>query len=168
MLRDALLPIPRIGGQLLYAVARSIVAARIVEFGTSLRRLDHSTSPPPCVTTAAIWSLGRSWKATKVAKANRTLQKRGCPSSRKSVRVMPSTRYEMGGTVDLLFLDGWKQLYLERAEAGDAEASARGGRPGRRRDPVPRRIGAYLDFVRDPAHGFISVTLPWTTGSSIR
>lgn len=35
LLRDALLPIPRSGGQFLYAVARSISAARIVEFGTS-------------------------------------------------------------------------------------------------------------------------------------
>ena len=35
LLRDALLPIPRNGGQFIYAVARSISAARIVEFGTS-------------------------------------------------------------------------------------------------------------------------------------
>ena len=35
LLRVALLPIPRSGGQFLYAVARSISAARIVEFGTS-------------------------------------------------------------------------------------------------------------------------------------
>jgi hypothetical protein len=35
LLRDALLPIPRSGGKFLYAVARSIAAKRIVEFGTS-------------------------------------------------------------------------------------------------------------------------------------
>ena len=35
LLREALLPIPRSGGQFQYAVARSIAAQRIVEFGTS-------------------------------------------------------------------------------------------------------------------------------------
>jgi hypothetical protein len=69
LLRDALLPIPRSGGQFLYAVARSISAARIVEFGTSF-------GVSTIYFAAALRDgggglvIGSELDATKVAKAN--------------------------------------------------------------------------------------------------
>ena len=46
MLQDVLLPVYRDAGRFLYAVARSISAKRIVEFGTS-SAFRPSTLPPP-------------------------------------------------------------------------------------------------------------------------
>jgi predicted O-methyltransferase YrrM len=76
LLRDALLPIPRSGGQFLYAVARSISAARIVEFGTSF-------GVSTIYFAAALRDgggglvIGSELDATKVAKANQHVAEAG-------------------------------------------------------------------------------------------
>jgi predicted O-methyltransferase YrrM len=164
LLRDALLPIPRNGGQFIYAVARSISAARIVEFGTSF-------GVSTIYFAAALRDgggglvIGSELEATKVAKANQHVAEAGLS---QYVDIRPGdalqTLRDTGGTIDLLFLDGWKELYLDVLKLVTPNLL-----PGAvvLADDVnlfPDELAAYLDYVRDPAHGFVSVMLPLDDG----
>ena len=65
-----------------------------------------------------------------------------------------------GGLIDVLFLDGWKELYLDVLHL-----TAPSLRPGSvvLADDVslfPDQLAPYLDYVRNPAHGFVSVLVP--------
>ncbi|MCY2993584.1 MAG: class I SAM-dependent methyltransferase [Planctomycetota bacterium] len=164
LLRDALLPIPRSGGHFLYAVARSIAAKRIVEFGTSW-------GVSTIYFAAALRDLGgglvvsSELEASKVAKAKQHLEEAGL-SKFVEIRAGDAlqTLRDPGGTIDLLFLDGWKDLYLDVLSLAS---------PCLRRGSVvladdvclfPEELAPYLEYVRNPAHGFVSVTLPLGDG----
>ena len=164
LLRDALLPIPRSGGQFLYAVARSISAARIVEFGTSF-------GVSTIYFAAALRDggggvvIGSELEPLKIAKANHNVAEAGLS---EFVEIRPGdalqTLRDTGGTIDLLFLDGWKELYLDVLKLVSASLL-----PGAvvMADDVnlfPDQLAAYLDYVRDPASGFVSVMLPLGDG----
>ena len=62
--------------------------------------------------------------------------------------------------LDLLFLDGWKELYLDVLHLSSANL-----RPGSvvLADNVALfagQLAPYLEYVRNPAHGFVSVLVP--------
>src|SRR5208337_2977041 len=111
MMQDALLPVSKDAGRFLYAVARSISAKRIVEFGTSF-------GVSAIYFAAALKDngggvvIGSELEPNKVAKANRHLAAAGL-SQFAEVRAGDAvqTLRDVGGTVDLLFLDGWKLMY---------------------------------------------------------
>lgn len=164
LLREALLPIPRSGGKFLYAVARSIAAQRIVEFGTSwgvsaiyfaaaLRDLGGG-----CVVSSEL-------ETSKVAKAKQHVAEAGL-SQFVEIRAGDAlqTLRDTGGTTDLLFLDGWKELYLDVLHL--VSPSLRRGSVVLADDVTlfPDELTSYLDYVREPAHGFVSVTLPLGDG----
>lgn len=74
------------------------------------------------------------------------------------------TLRDVGGAVDLLFLDGCKLMYpnvlklmMPRLRPGavvlaDDETL------------FPHDVASYLDFVRDPSNGFVTATLPLGDG----
>ena len=68
------------------------------------------------------------------------------------------------GTTDLLFLDGWKELYLDVLHL--VSPSLRRGSVVLADDVTlfPDELTSYLDYVREPAHGFVSVILPLGDG----
>ena len=160
MLREALLPVSRDAGRLLYALARSISAKRIVEFGTSF-------GVSTIYFAAALRDsgggvvIGSELESGKVAKAVRHLTDAGL-SEYADIRPGDAlqTLGDTGGTIDMLFLDGWKELYLDVLHL-----VAPNLRPGSvvLADDVtlfPDQLAVYLKYVRDPAHGFVSVLLP--------
>lgn len=107
--REALLPISPDVGRFLYGVARSISAERIVEFGTS-----YGIST--IYLAAAVRDLnsglviGSEMESSKVMQATENLA---------TAELLPfveiragdalETLRDLGGTIDLLFLDGWKK-----------------------------------------------------------
>jgi predicted O-methyltransferase YrrM len=109
----ALLPISKDVGKFLYGVARSISAKHIVEFGTS-----YGVST--IYFAAALRDLGgglvvgSELESSKVMKANQHLAEAGL-SKFAEIRAGDGcqTLRDPGGTIDLLFLDGWKDLYLD-------------------------------------------------------
>jgi len=164
MLQDALLPVSKDAGRFLYAVARSISARRIVEFGTSF-------GVSTIYLAAAVRDngggivIGSELEGSKVAKANQHLAEAGL-SQFAEIRAGDAleTLRDVGGTADLLFLDGWKPLYLgvlwlimpHLHQASVVLA-----------DDVtlfPDDVASYLDFVRDPANGFVTAMLPLGDG----
>ena len=56
-----------------------------------------------------------------------------------------------------MLLDGWKELYVPVIELLEPAVA---GRADRRRQHVDGRAGPYLEHVRDPANGYVSVSFP--------
>ena len=164
LLRDALLPISRDTGRFLYGVARSISAKRIVEFGTS-----YGVST--MYFAAALHDnggglvVGTELESGKVAKATQNLSEAGL-SQYVEIRAGDAlqTLRHTGGTIDLLFLDGWKELTLDVLRL--VSSNLRTGSVILADDVnlFPDLLGPYLDHVRNPANGFISVAIPLGDG----
>ncbi len=164
MLSDALLPISKDNGRFLYSVARSISAKHIVEFGTSF---GIST----IYLAAALHDNGgglvisSELDSSKVAKATQNVVDAGLS---EFVEIRGGDALQTLGNlhkmIDLLFLDGWKDLYLDVLHltlgnlrtgavilADDINLTLENTKP-------------YLDYVRNPDNGFISVALPIDDG----
>jgi predicted O-methyltransferase YrrM len=160
MLRDALLPVSRDAGRLLYALARSIPAKRIVEFGTSF-------GVSTIYFAAALRDngggvvVGSELESGKVAKAIAHLTEAGLA---EYTDIRPGdalqTLRDTGGTIDVLLLDGWKELYRDILDL--VSSSLRPGSVVLADDVTlfPDQLAPYLKYIRDPAHGFVSVLLP--------
>ncbi|HZN95331.1 MAG TPA: class I SAM-dependent methyltransferase [Myxococcales bacterium] len=112
LFKDVYIPVNRDQGQLLYLLARSIGARRIVEFGTSF---GIST----LYLAAAVRDggggrvIGTELEPTKHARAVQNLADAGL-SDVAEVRLGDAreTLQDVAAPVDLLLLDGWKDLYL--------------------------------------------------------
>ena len=146
MMQDALLPVSQDAGRFLYAVARSISAKRIVEFGTSFGVSTIYFAAAMKDNGGGLVN-GSELEGSKVAKANQHLAEAGL-SEFADVRPGDAlqTLRDVGGTIDLLFLDGWKVMYLDVLKLADAKSSPRFGGFGGRRDPFPRRRGELFGF----------------------
>ena len=164
LLQEALLPVDRHAGRFLYAVARSISAKRIVEFGTSF-------GVSTIYFAAAVKDngggivIGSELEASKVARANQHLAEAGL-SRFAEIRAGDAmhTLRDVGGTVDLLFLDGWKLMYPDVLKL--MMPSLHHGAVVLADDVTlfPDDVASYLTFVRDPANGFVTATLPLGDG----
>ena len=159
LLRDALLPISRDTGRFLYGVARSIAAKRIVEFGTSFGVSTIYFAAAVCDGGGGL-VVGSELESGKVEKANQHLAEAGL-AKYAEIRAGDAlqTLHDPGGTIDLLFLDGWKELTLDVLHLVLASI-----RPGAvvmadDLDLFPDLLAPYLYFVRNPANGFISVPI---------
>jgi predicted O-methyltransferase YrrM len=163
LMADALLPVSKDAGRFIYAVARSISAKRIVEFGTSF-------GVSTIYFAAALKDngggivIGSELEPSKVAKANQHLAEAGLSQFAEirpgdAMRTLRDT-----GTVDLLFLDGWKLMYLDVLKL--LMPNLRKGAVVMADDVTlfPADVATYLDFLRDPANGFVTATLPLGDG----
>lgn len=146
-------------GTLAYMIARSIGAKRIVEFGTSF---GIST----IYLSAAVRDngggtvIGSEMQPTKLARARAHLEEAGL-SDVAEVREGDAreTLADPGGPVDMVLLDGAKQLYLDvlqmlapRLHTGSVVLA----------DNIlmfRKALRPYVEHVQDPANGFRSVTL---------
>ena len=113
--------------------------------------------------------IGSELEASKVAKATEHLAEAGL-ADYVEIRAGDArqTLKDTGGAIDLLFLDGWKELYLELLHFTSAHL-----RPGSvvladDTDLFPEHLASYLEFVRNPQNGFVSVHYLSVTESSIR
>ena len=160
MLQEALLPVSRDAGRFLYVTARSISAKRIVEFGTSFG-ISTIYFAAALRDSGGGLVIGSELDEGKVAKANQHLADAGLS---EYAQIRPGdalqTLRDTGGTIDVLFLDGWKELYLDVLDLVWPNL-----RPGSvvLADDVtlfPDQLAPYLEYVRDPAHGLVSVLVP--------
>jgi predicted O-methyltransferase YrrM len=163
-LKDLYIPLSRPQGKLLYLVARSLDARRIVEFGSSF-----GISTIYAAAAARDNGLGRvigsELEPTKRAKAVEHLDEAGLGGV-ADVRLGDAmqTLRDVPPPVDLVLLDGWKDLYLPMIELLAPKL-----RPGAvvLADNVrtfKRALAPYLDYVQSGKNGFQSVTLPFPSG----
>lgn len=158
-LKNLDVPVPRKQGRMLYLVARSVQAKRIVEFGTSF---GVSTT----YLAAAVRDngggvvVGSEIEPGKVAAARRNLDEAGLGSF-VEIREGDARRTlaDPGGTVDMLLLNGYLPLYVPILTL--LAPALRQGAAVLAANALTFRwmLAPYVAYVRDPANGFLSLTL---------
>lgn len=158
-LRHLYVPVSPKQGDFLYLVARSLGATRVVEFGTSF---GIST----IYLAAAVRDngggvvIGSELEPGKVVTARRNLEEAGL-GGLAEVREGDAreTLRDPGGSVDLVFLDGFKGLYLPVLKMLAPHLRRGGAAVADNIFTFRKALAPYVAHVRDPASGFHSVTL---------
>jgi predicted O-methyltransferase YrrM len=163
-LRSLYLSLPPASGRFAYLVARSIQAHRIVEFGTSF---GVSTT----YLAAAVRDngggrvIGSEFVPEKAETAWVNLREAGLGEF-VEIRIGDAqvTLTDPGGSVDMVLLDGKKELYLPIL-IGLASHIRTGGVVLADNIYIFRKtLRSYVAYMRDAAHGFQSITLRLGTG----
>lgn len=163
-MKDFYIPVSREQGELLYLTARAIGARTIVEFGTSF---GIST----LYLAAALRDggggvvIGSEIEPSKHARAVAHLREAGLADV-ADVRLGDAleTLRELPEPVDLVLLDGWKDLYLPVLELVTPRL-----RPGAvvLADNIftfRKSLRPYVERMQSGAHGFVSTTLHVSDG----
>ena len=160
LLDQAFIPVSADGGRLLYTLARAIQTGTVVEFGASL---GIST----IYLAAAIRDRGEGRVITtelhpgKAQKARENLRAAGlldCVDLRQGDAL--ETLKGVAGGVTLLFLDGWKKLYMPVLKLLEPALEPGAIVVADDLGLFPEVLKPYLAYVRNPVNGYVSVELP--------
>lgn len=155
---DFYLPVTPDAGRLLYALVRAARPGLVVEFGMSL-------GISAIHLAAAVRDNGHGrvvtteLSAAKVAAAKKTFAETGLDElitvlEGDALKTLPTT----SGHVDFVLLDGWKELYLPVIRLLEPRLS-----PGTlivADNTGMAETQTYVDYVRDPDNGYVSVNFP--------
>jgi predicted O-methyltransferase YrrM len=149
-------------GRFLYMCARARKAKRIVEFGTSF---GISTIHLACALRDGGGGhlIGSELEPTKAKRARENLAAAGL-ADLVEIRVgdaLETLKDGIDGDVDLVFLDGAFSLYLPVLKL--LEPHLRDGAFVIGDNAVEQSPG-YLDYVRNPQNGYLSLALPFHAG----
>ena len=158
-LRNLYVPVSQKQGEFLYLVARSLRATRIVEFGTSFG-ISTTYLAAAVKDNGGGLVIGSELAPSKVAAARSNLEQAGLDElvdiregdARETLR-------DPGGIVDMVLLDGFKQLYLPMLKMLMPHLRQGGVVLGDNIFTFRRALASYVSFVRNPGNGFFSVTL---------
>ncbi|GFG53909.1 methyltransferase [Mycolicibacterium agri] len=157
-LSEFYLPVTPEAGRLLYSLVRSSRPDTVVEFGMSL-----GISAIHLASAVRDNGVGRvittELNADKVAAATRNFADAGLDDV---ITVLHGdalqTLAEVDGPIGFVLLDGWKDLYRKvlellepRLAPGALVVADNTSMPG---------LQDYLDYVRDPSNGYVSVSFP--------
>src|SRR5579863_1765497 len=160
LLDQAFIPVSPDGGRLLYTLARAIPTGTVVEFGASL---GIST----IYLAAAIRDRGEGRVITtelhpgKAQKACENLRAAGLLDyvDLRQGDALETLKDVLGG-VTLLFLDGWKKLYMPVLKLLEPALEPGAMVVADDLDLFPDVLKPYLAYVRNPGNGYVSVELP--------
>jgi len=146
-------------GRFLYAIARACKARRIVEFGTSM-------GVSTIYLAAALRDngggqlIGSELEPAKVARARAHVEAAGL-ADLVDIREGDAleTLKDVGGEVDLALVDGAWSLYLPVLKLIEPRL-----RPGAVILAENAFADDYLEYVRDPANGYLAYTIPIDEG----
>ena len=146
-------------GRFLYAAARACKATRIVEFGTSMG-ISTIYLAAALRDNGGGHLIGSELEPCKVVRARANLDAAGL-ADLVDIREGDAieTLKDVGGEVDLLLIDGAFALYLPVLKLIEPRL-----RPGAAILGENAFEPAYLEYVRDPANGYISQALPLDEG----
>ncbi|MEX2206869.1 MAG: class I SAM-dependent methyltransferase [Myxococcota bacterium] len=163
-MKDVYIPLSPAQGRFLYLVARSLSARRIVEFGTSFG-ISTIYAAAAARDNGNGRVIGSELEPGKHKQALANLDAAGL-AGHAEVRLGDAlqTLRDVAPPVDLVLLDGWKELYLPMLELLAPKL-----RPGAvvLADNVrtfKRSLAPYLAYVQSGKSGFQSVTLPFPSG----
>ncbi|MFO0761452.1 MAG: class I SAM-dependent methyltransferase [Byssovorax sp.] len=163
-MRGAYLPVSRSQGRMLYLVARSIDARRIVEFGTSF---GIST----IYLAAAVKDngggvvVGSELEPSKHAKAEENLRDAGLDSF-ADVRLGDALQTLAGveAPVDMVLLDGWKDAYLPVLELLKPKLRPRAVVLADNIFTFKKALRPYVEYMQSGKNGFVSSTVEISDG----
>jgi predicted O-methyltransferase YrrM len=154
-LSDIYMPVTPEAGRLLYALVRATRPQTVVEFGMSLGLSGiHLASAIRDNGSGRVVTTEMS--AAKIATAKKNFAEAGLS---EVITVLEGDALEtlktLDGQVDFVLLDGWKEFYLPVLQLLEPRFS-----PGTLivadNTNMPE-TQPYLDYVRDPANGYVSV-----------
>lgn len=160
LLDQAFIPVSPDAGRFLYALVRGSLPGTVIEFGTSF---GIST----IYLAAAVRDRGTGRVITtelhagKAEQAREHLREAGLLDV-VDVRVGDAleTLKDQRRGVSVLFLDGWKDLYLPVLQLLEPALLPGAIVAADDLDLFPVPLKPYVDYVRDPANGYVSVTVP--------
>jgi predicted O-methyltransferase YrrM len=163
-LKDAHLKVGYEAGELIYNTARAINARRIVEFGTSFA---FST----IYLAAAVRDNGGGSVITseiepsKVEVARQNLREAGLDNF-VEIRTgdAMATLADVEGPLDLVLLDGWKDIYIPLLQMLTPKLRRGGVVFADNVHVFKNSLRPYVEYVRDRRHGFVSTTLSAGSG----
>jgi predicted O-methyltransferase YrrM len=164
-LQHAYLPISPQGGDLLYALVRSARPQTVVEFGTSFG-ISTLYLAAAVTDNGTGHVLTTELSAHKAAAARANLTEAGLDAV-VTVRLGDAreTLADAPAPIGLILLDGWKDLYLpvlrlleDRLAPGALVVAD---------DTTFPSVAGYLDYVRDPDNGYVSVDFPVEDGMEV-
>lgn len=164
LMRDIYIPVSREQGQFLYLMARSIGARRVVEFGTSfgISTLYLAAAVRDNGGGAVI---GSELEPSKHARAGEHLREAGLDDI-ASVRLgdAQATLADVAGPIDLVLLDGWKDLYLPILHLLTPKLRAGALVLADNIYTFKRALRPYVEYVQSGQYGFVSTTLDLADG----
>lgn len=163
-LKDAFLPVSREQGKLLYLLARTLGAKRVVEFGTSFG-ISTIYLAAGVRDNGGEKVIGSELEPTKWEKANQHLREAGL-AEHAEVRLGDAlkTLADVPAPVDMVLIDGWKDIYLDVLKLLTPKL-----RPGSvvLADNIftfKRQLTPYVEYVQSGRNGFQSTTLSIADG----
>ena len=157
-LSDFYLPVTPEAGRLLYALVRATRPSTVVEFGMSLGiSAIHLASAVRDNGSGRVVTTELS--AAKVTAAKKTFAETGLDDL---ITVLEgdalTTLADVDTPVEFVLLDGWKELYLPVTKLLEPRLSA--GALIIADNTSMDGLKPYLDHVRDPGNGYVSVPFP--------
>jgi predicted O-methyltransferase YrrM len=160
LLRDAYIPVGPETGRLLYQLARARPARLIVEFG-----LSFGLSTIHLAAAVKDNGMGRvittELEPSKIKRAKENLREAKL-LDHVEIREGDATKTlaKIEGEIDLVFLDGWKDLYLPVLKLIEPRLATGALVVADDLDIMPEALKPYLKHVRNPDNGYVSVELP--------
>ena len=161
----AYMPISREGGDLLYILLRAKCPNTVIEFGTS-----YGVSTTYLAAAVADNGTGHvvttELSATKVLAARANLEEAGL-ADRVTILLgdAMTTLSDIPGPIDFGLLDGWKELCLPVLQSLEPRLAI--GALIVADDINLPSLNEYLDYIRHPANGYVSVAFPVEDGMEI-
>jgi predicted O-methyltransferase YrrM len=160
LLGEAFMPVSPETGRFLYILARTQDSRTIVEFGTSFGISTIFLAAAVCDNGEGR-VIASELNAKKVKAARRNLYEAGLGDF---VEIREgdalTTLRELEGAVDLLFLDGWKDMYLPVLQLVEPHLRSGSIVIADDLDIYPEVHRPYLEYVRCPENGYVSVEVP--------
>ena len=160
---DVYLAIEPAMGRFLNLCTRSLDAKCIVEFGTSFGISTIYLAAAARETGGRV--VGSELEPSKAERAQANLEEAGLADV-VEIRVGDAmqTLQELDGSVDLLFLDGWKDLYVPVTQLLEGKLRHGAVVLADNIHTFKAEIQAYVDYMARQDGPFHSVTLPFESG----
>ena len=165
--QELYIPVSPEGGRLLYALIRAARPPTVVEFGTSFG-ISTIHLAAAVRDNDAGHVISTELNAAKAARARANLAEAGLSDW---VTILEGDARQTLATVDapvgFVLLDGWKDLYLPVLRLLEPRLTA--GALILADDTISQaeQMTDYLTYVRDPAHGYLSILFPESDGLEI-
>jgi predicted O-methyltransferase YrrM len=160
---QAYIGVPPEVGNLLYLTARAIDAKHVVEFGTSFGISALSLGAAMHATGGHF--VGSENELGKIKASRATIKTAGlshCAEIRAGDAM--ETFKDLAAPIDLVLLDGWKDLYLPMLKMLTPKLRTGSVIIADNIHTFKKGLAPYVAYVQSPANGFQSTTLPIGAG----